>query len=220
MAEIFRANSFGTNRIQIDPSVVRGLEYYTGAIFEAELTIPTTDDTGRPVRFGSVGGGGRYDGLVGRFRGTDVPATGFSVGVSRLQAALAARTAAAAEAPTGPVIVTVMDREAIAHYQELTARLRAALNAGGTVVPVEMYIGDSGMKAQLKYADRRGAPCVVIQGSDERAAGTVQIKDLAAGKRAAAEIADREEWTRERPAQIEVPADIESIAAAVRDILA
>ncbi|MBJ3777286.1 histidine--tRNA ligase [Acuticoccus mangrovi] len=205
----------GYDSVIVDPSVVRGLEYYTGAVFEAELRFEVKDDKGNPVRFGSVGGGGRYDGLVGRFRGEDVPATGFSVGVSRLAAALALREGAADRA-SGPVIVTVMDRGAIADYMALTTQLRAAL---GDEVPVEMYIGDSGMKAQLKYADRRNAPCVVIQGSNEREAGKVQIKDLAAGKAAAAEIDNREDWVAARPAQIEVDADIAAIAAAVRDIL-
>lgn len=198
---------------------MRGLEYYTGPVFEAELTFETTDETGRPVRFGSVGGGGRYDGLVGRFRGDDVPATGFSVGVSRLAAALSAREGA--EAAKGPVVVTVMDRDALPAYQELTAKLRAALNPPDRrdVVPVEMYVGDSGFRAQMKYADRRNAPCVVIQGSEERAAGKVQIKDLAAGKEASKDIADRREWVAARPAQVKVDDDVETIAAAVRTIL-
>jgi histidyl-tRNA synthetase len=208
----------GYDSVIIDPSVVRGLEYYTGAVFEAELRFEVTDDDGRPVRFGSVGGGGRYDGLVGRFRGEDVPATGFSVGVSRLAAALAARRKWA-EAVKGPVVVTVMDRENVGDYHALTAGLRAALNTNGSAVPVEMYIGESGMKAQLKYADRRNAPCVVIQGSDERARGVVQVKDLAAGKAAAADIEDREAWVAARPAQVEVPATVEAIAAEVRRIL-
>lgn len=207
----------GYDTVVIDPSVVRGLEYYTGAVFEAELTFETTDDAGRPVRFGSVGGGGRYDGLVGRFISQDVPATGFSVGVSRLQAALAARERAAAE--PGPVIITVMDRDNLALYQAMTAKLRAALNANGAVTPVEMYVGDAGMKAQLKYADRRNAPCVIIQGSDERERGTVQIKDLAAGKQAAEAIENRAEWVAARPAQQEVADDIDTIANAVRAIL-
>ncbi len=207
-----------SDRIVIDPSVVRGLEYYTGAVFEAELTFDVQDEKGRPVRFGSVGGGGRYDGLVGRFISQDVPATGFSVGVSRLAAALAARESAAAD-ERGPVIVTVMDRDNVAAYQAMTAKLRAALNDGPDPVPVEMYIGDAGFKAQMKYADRRRAPCVIIQGADERAAGKVQIKDLAAGKAAAENIEDRAEWVAARPAQVEVDESIEAIAAAVRAIL-
>ncbi len=209
------AAGYGT--IKVDPSVVRGLEYYTGPVFEAELLFEVLDDKGRPQKFGSVGGGGRYDGLVGRFRSADVPATGFSVGVSRLAAALTARSDA--EPSVGPVIVTVMDRDEIATYQAMTAKLRNALNTSGMTVPVEMYIGDSGMKAQLKYADRRNSPCVIIQGSQEREAGKVQIKDLAAGKRAAEEIENRSDWVASRPAQVEVDDTIEAIAAAVRNIL-
>lgn len=211
------AAAAGCTNVVIDPSVVRGLEYYTGAVFEAELNFPVLDADGKRVRFGSVGGGGRYDGLVGRFRGTDVPATGFSVGVSRLSAAIEARSDS--KRTIGPVIVTVMDRDNIATYQAMTARLREALNKDGSIVPVEMYIGDSGMKAQLKYADRRNSPCVIIQGSQEREAGKVQIKDLVAGKRAAEEIDSREEWVAARPAQVEVDDSIEAIVAAVRTLL-
>ncbi|MEM6761432.1 MAG: histidine--tRNA ligase [Pseudomonadota bacterium] len=215
--ENLAAGGYGEDRVRIDPSVVRGLEYYTGPVFEAELTFSVADENGTAQRFGSVGGGGRYDGLVGRFRSQDVPATGYSVGVSRMAAALEARTDTMPI--SGPVIITVMDRDEVPRYQAITAKLRAALNQGGQSVPVEMYIGDSGMKAQLKYADRRNAPCVVIQGSHEREAGKVQIKDLAAGKRASEEIASREDWVAARPAQVEVDDSIEAIVAAVRTIL-
>ncbi|MEM6849241.1 MAG: histidine--tRNA ligase, partial [Pseudomonadota bacterium] len=208
----------GDPRIKIDPSVVRGLEYYTGAVFEAELTFETTDDAGKPVRFGSVGGGGRYDGLVGRFISQNVPATGFSVGVSRLAAALALRDTAPAK-PDGPVIITVMDRDELPRYQALTAKLRAALNDGDATVPVELYVGDAGMKAQLKYADRRNAPAAIIQGSDERERSVVQIKDLAAGAEAAQNIDNREDWVAARPAQAEVADDITAIAAHIKTIL-
>lgn len=217
MSDIYRAAGYGTKRIQIDFSVVRGLEYYTGAVFEAALTFETKDASGKSVRFGSVGGGGRYDGLVGRFISQNVPATGFSVGVSRLAAALEVRSDS--EPTPGPVIITVMDRDNLPAYQKMTAALRAELNKGGATVPVEMYVGDAGMKAQLKYADRRNAPCVIIQGSQEREAGKVQIKDLAAGKRAAQEIDSREEWVAARPAQVEVEETTEAIVAAVRNIL-
>ena len=211
----------GYASVVVDPSVVRGLEYYTGAVFEAELTFAIHGEEGHEQRFGSIGGGGRYDGLVGRFRADEVPATGFSVGVSRLAAARAAYSGRFARAGSGPtpIIVTVMDRDNIGEYQKLTADLRAALNSNGEATPVEMYIGDSGMKAQLKYADRRNSPCVIIQGSDERARGKVQIKDLAAGKAASETIEDRAEWVAARPAQQEVDANVDSIAAAVRAIL-
>ncbi len=190
-----RSAGYGSKRIRIDPSVVRGLEYYTGPVFEAELTFEVKDEKGRPVRFGSVGGGGRYDGLVGRFRSESVPATGFSIGVSRLASALSYLKSE--EAPAfGPVVVVVMDRDQSAHYMGLVARLRQA------GIRAEMYLGNpKNLGNQFKYADRRNAPCVVIQGSDERASGQVQIKDLIEGAKAAAAIADNAEWREARPAQ-------------------
>ncbi|MBK9080903.1 MAG: histidine--tRNA ligase [Rhizobiales bacterium] len=177
IAELVSECSYDDGRIAIDPSVVRGLEYYTGPVFEAELTFEVTGEDGRPVRFGSVGGGGRYDGLVGRFRGESVPATGFSIGVSRLFAALKAVKSPIVEgaAARGPVVVLVLDRDQLPAYQRLVSTLRAAkINA-------EMYLGEAGMNAQLKYADRRGSVCAVIQGSNEREKGEVAIKDLVAG---------------------------------------
>jgi histidyl-tRNA synthetase len=212
--DLARAAGYNENRISLDPSVVRGLEYYTGPVFEADLSIAVTDDKGQPIRFGSVGGGGRYDGLVARFRGEDAPATGFSIGVSRLYAALKAiQSPIVARAPhNGPVIVLAMDRDRVADYQSLVGRLR---DAG---VRAELYMGSAGMKAQMKYADRRKSPCVVIQGSDERQRGEVQIKDLIEGACAAEAIASNEEWKAARPAQIAVSE--ENMVAAVQEILA
>jgi histidyl-tRNA synthetase len=194
--------------------VVRGLEYYTGPVYEAELTFPVTNEDGQTVRFGSVAGGGRYDGLVGRFRSEPVPATGFSIGVSRLFSALRLTKSPLVEgaAKPGPVVVLVLDRENIAEYQALVARLRAEN------IRAELYLGAAGMKAQMKYADRRRAPAVVIQGSNEREAGEVQIKDLIEGARAAAAIASNAEWKAARPAQISVP--VERMVEAVRETLA
>lgn len=207
-----QAAGYSLERIKPDFSVVRGLEYYTGPVFEAELLFEVKDEKGNPVRFGSVGGGGRYDGLVGRFRAEPVPATGFSVGVSRLAAALKALGRLdGAEAP-GPVIVTVFDRERLGDYQALVAKLR------GAGIAAEMYLGSAGLKAQFKYADRRGAPCVIIQGSDEKAAGKVQIKDLIEGAKADQAIASHEERKELRPAQIEV--EESGLVEAVRSILA
>jgi histidyl-tRNA synthetase len=197
--------------VLVDPSVVRGLEYYTGPVFEAQLTFEVPNEKGEPVVFGSVGGGGRYDGLVGRFRGEDVPATGFSVGVSRLAAALKAVGKLGQEGASGPVVVTVMDRARMADYQRMVADLR---NAG---IAAEMYLGSSGMKAQLKYADRRNAPCAIIAGSDEFAAGRLQVKDLAAGKEQAAAISDNPTWREERPGQFEVAR--QELVAEVRELL-
>ncbi len=213
IADLVEAARYG-DRIRIDPSVVRGLEYYTGPVYEAELTFPVTNDEGQVVRFGSVAGGGRYDGLVGRFRSEPVPATGFSIGVSRLFSALQAVGSPllqGSERP-GPVVVLVLDRDRMADYQRLVATLRNA------DIRAELYLGAAGMKAQMKYADRRRAPAVVIQGSNERAAGEVQIKDLIAGARAAQTIASTAAWKPARPAQISCPEA--EMAVQVRAVLA
>src|SRR5690606_5621329 len=183
-------------RVKIDPSVVRGLEYYTGPVFEAELLFDVTNEDGQKVVFGSVGGGGRYDGLVSRFRGEPVPATGFSIGVSRLMTALKNLGKLDVSDTVGPVVVLVMDRDSasLGRYQKMVSNLRQA------GIRAEMYVGGSGMKAQMKYADRRNAPCGVIQGSQEREAGEIQIKDLIEGKRLSAEIEDNVTWRESRPA--------------------
>jgi histidyl-tRNA synthetase len=209
---LVRSSGFGTDRIRIDPSVVRGLEYYTGPVFEAELTFQVKNEDGQTVRFGSVGGGGRYDGLVERFMGTKVPATGFSIGVSRLQAALAALNKDKRAVSDGPVVVLVMDKGELPRYQRHAQALRQA------GIRAEMYLGTSGMKAQMKYADRRGSPCVVIQGGDEIAKGEAQIKDLIEGAKAAESIKDSKEWREGRPAQFSVPEA--QLVEAVRSVLA
>jgi histidyl-tRNA synthetase len=212
IAKLVAASGYGSDQIIIDPSVVRGLEYYTGPVYEVELLLDTKDEKGRPVRFGSVGGGGRYDGLVSRFRGEPVPATGFSIGVSRLQAALTMLGKIDARPEFGPVVVTVFDRDRVADYQKMVAQLRQA------GIRAELYLGNpKNMGNQLKYADRRNSPCVIIQGSDEKARGEVQIKDLIEGARAAAAIASNQEWRETRPAQFScTEADL---VAKVREVL-
>ncbi|MCP3374715.1 histidine--tRNA ligase [Bradyrhizobium cajani] len=212
ISKIVRSAGYGTRRIKIDVSVVRGLEYYTGPVYEVELLLDTKDEKGRPVRFGSVGGGGRYDGLVSRFRGEPVPATGFSIGVSRLQAALTLLGKLDTRPEFGPVVVTVFDRDRVADYQKMVASLRTA------GIRAELYLGNpKNMGNQLKYADRRNAPCVIIQGSDEKARGEVQIKDLIEGAKAAAAIASNQEWRESRPAQFSCSeADL---VAKVREVL-
>ncbi|GAA0870336.1 histidine--tRNA ligase [Brevundimonas basaltis] len=197
--------------VRFDPTIVRGLEYYTGAVFEAELLLETTDDKGRAVRFGSIGGGGRYDDLVARFTGERLPATGFSFGVSRLASALRAAGRGAADAVRGPVVVIAFSEADMQHYLDAVAELR---NAG---VAAELYLGRAGMKAQMKYADRRGAPAAVILGGDEIAAGQVTVKDLDAGRALAAGIADNEAWKAERPGQVVVPRT--DLVATVRRIV-
>jgi histidyl-tRNA synthetase len=210
MARLLAAAGYNEDRVRIDCSVVRGLEYYTGPVFEAELTFEVANEAGEPVRFGSVGGGGRYDDLVARFTGERVPATGFSIGVSRLATALR-QSAPATGRADGPVIVLVMDRGELPRYQHLAQTLRRA------GIRAEMYLGTAGMKAQMKYADRRRAPCVVIQGGDELARGEIQIKDLIEGARAAAEFESNKDWKAARPAQVAVP--VERMVETVRDLL-
>jgi histidyl-tRNA synthetase len=211
--DLVAAAGYDDGRVVIDPSVVRGLEYYTGPVYEVELLLDTKDEKGRPVRFGSVGGGGRYDGLVSRFRGEPVPATGFSIGVSRLQAALTMLGKLDTTPEFGPVVVTVFDRDRVADYQKMVTALRSAN------IRAELYLGNpKNVGNQLKYADRRNSPCVIIQGPDEKARGEVQIKDLIEGAKAAAAIASNQEWRETRPAQFSCRED--EMVAKVREVLA
>jgi histidyl-tRNA synthetase len=213
IVKLCESAGYGSRRINVDVSVVRGLEYYTGPVYEVELLLDTKDEKGRPVRFGSVGGGGRYDGLVSRFRGEPVPATGFSIGVSRLQAALTMLGKLDTKPEFGPVVITVFDRDRVADYQKMVATLRNAK------IRAELYLGNpKNMGNQLKYADKRNSPCAIIQGSDEKARGEVQIKDLIEGAKAAAAIASNQEWRETRPAQFAAPED--RIVEAVREVLA
>ena len=206
---ILEWQGYGPDRIVIDPGVVRGLGYYTGPVYEAELTFQITDEKGRPRNFGSVAGGGRYDDLVRRFTGQSVPATGVSIGVDRLLAALRAKGRAGGDS-AGPVVVTVMDRDRMADYQAMAGELRQA------GIRAEVYLGNpKNFGNQLKYADKRASPVAVIQGGDEAGKGTVILKDLIAGAKIA-ESASLEEW-KARPAQVEVPRG--ELVAAVRKML-
>jgi histidyl-tRNA synthetase len=209
IADLLDRQGYGPDRIVIDPGVVRGLGYYTGPVYEAELTFEILDEKGRKRQFGSVAGGGRYDGLVKRFTGQDVPATGVSIGVDRLLAALRAKGRVTADT-SGPVVVTVMDRERMGEYMAMVADLR---NAG---IRAEVYLGNpKNFGNQLKYADKRQSPVAVIQGANEAATGTVILKDLILGAKIA-EGASLEQW-KSRPAQVEIPrADL---VAAVRKML-
>ncbi|WP_283178607.1 histidine--tRNA ligase [Gemmobacter sp. 24YEA27] len=209
IAALLDAQGYGPDRIVLDPGVVRGLGYYTGPVFEAELTFEILDEKGRKRQFGSVAGGGRYDDLVKRFTGQAVPATGVSIGVDRLLAALHAKGRVAADT-TGPVVVTVMDRDRMADYMSMVADLR---NAG---IRAEVYLGNpKNFGNQLKYADKRQSPVAVIQGSDEAARGVVVLKDLILGAKIA-ENATLEEW-KDRPAQVEAPRG--DLVATVRKML-
>ncbi len=214
IAELIAASGYDDGRVRIDTSVVRGLEYYTGPVYEVELTFEIKDEKGRPVRFGSVGGGGRYDGLVSRFSGQPVPATGFSIGVSRLQAALTALGKIGEKPAPGPVVVTVFDRDRIPNYQAMVTTLRAAN------IRAELYLGNpkNNLGTQLKYADKRHSPCAIIQGGDEKARGEVQIKDLILGA-TLTDTKDREEYLKKQ-AEAQFAVKESALVDAVRKLLA
>jgi histidyl-tRNA synthetase len=213
IAKLVRASGYD-DRVRIDKTVVRGLEYYTGPVYEVELTFEIKDEKGRPVRFGSVAGGGRYDGLVSRFRGEPVPATGFSIGVSRLQAALTHLGKISEKPAPGPVVVTVFDRDRVADYQRMVSALRAAK------IRAELYLGNpkNNLGTQLKYADKRGAPCAIIQGGDEKARGEVQIKDLILGA-TLTDTKDREDYLKKQ-AEAQFAVKEAALVEAVRTLLA
>jgi histidyl-tRNA synthetase len=212
---LVRGAGYDGTRIKIDPSVVRGLEYYTGPVYECELLFDVTNEKGETVQFGSVAGGGRYDGLVERFTGQTVPATGFSIGVSRLMTALKNLGKLDTQSVQAPVVVCIMDRDAdsLGRYQRMVQTLRSA------GIRAELFQGNpKQFGKQLQYADRRGSAVAVIQGGDERANDQVTLKDLIAGREAAKDIADRADWVEQRPAQVTVPeADL---VAEVKKILA
>ena len=188
-----------SDRAMFDPSIVRGLEYYTGPVFEAELLLATKDESGAPVRFGSVGGGGRYDHLVARVTGERTPATGFSFGVSRLASALRAAGRDLGGQARGPVVVIAFSADDMAAYYGVVGELRAA------GIAAEVYLGSSGMRPQMKYADRRMSPAAIMLGGDEIAAGTVTIKDLDLGRELSAGVTENAEWREQRPGQQTLP---------------
>ncbi|MBV9550225.1 MAG: histidine--tRNA ligase [Alphaproteobacteria bacterium] len=197
IVRILGACGYGPDRIMFDTGVVRGLDYYTGAVFEAQLTFPVTNEDGEEVVFGSVAGGGRYDDLVARFTGQRVPATGISIGVSRLLAALSARGLnAAAQAPL--IVVTVFDKADSPAAFLMVGEMRAA------GLRAEVYVGNGKMGDQFKYADKRGAAIAIVEGPDERAQGLVTLKDLALGAELAKNVESRAEWVGNRQAQVSV----------------
>lgn len=200
----------GTDRVVFSASIVRGLAYYTGPVVEVALTFEVEGEAGRQP-FGSVAGGGRYDGLVGRFLGQQVPATGASIGVDRLLAALKALGKLPERAGRCPVLVTTIDAGLRREYQAWAAELRAA------GIPTELYVGSGGVAKQFKYADRRGFTVAVVAGGDEHAKGEVSVKDLRQGQELSRGITDRSAWLADLPGQVSVPrADL---VATVRQFL-
>lgn len=204
MSNQLESLGYGDDRVVIDLSVARGLAYYTGPVFEAVLLDAP--------QFGSVFGGGRYDDLVMRFGGERVPATGASIGVDRLLAALLETGRISAHRATAQVLVTVLDRSMMGDYLAMTFELRRA------GIPTELYLGGSkSMGKQAKYADKQGIPIILMYGGDEKAKGSVTLKNMVQGRARSAAIKGREEWIRERPGQIEVPRG--ELVSAVRSML-
>ena len=180
---------YDEERVIFDPTLVRGMAYYTGPIFEVESKQSYKDEKGRERRVGSICGGGRYDGLVKNLNGVEVPATGASIGVDRL-AELLMLTDQVPSKAQGPVFIAVFDEELMQEYQKIAAELRAH------DIAVEIYYGNSkGMKKQFKYADKRNASLAIMLGSNEVERGVVSVKDLILGRQSS-EIQDRDEWKK------------------------
>jgi histidyl-tRNA synthetase len=197
--EILNGLDYLDNRVVFDPSIARGLAYYTGPVFEAVSKLEYRDASGKVRGFGAICGGGRYDGLVEKLLGIKVPATGASIGVDRLLELLR-QTQQLEIAATGPVLILVMDQQYMLEYQKFAKELRQA------GIAAEVYYGQkSKMKAQMSYADQRQAPVVVIAGGNEFEQGTVSVKDLRRGKELSDQITDRSQWLSDKPAQMEVP---------------
>ena len=172
-----------TARYEIDLTIVRGLGYYTGPVFETSL-LDLPD-------YGSIFSGGRYDNLVDRFLNRSIPATGSSIGLDRLLAALIELKALKLVDATSQVLVTVMDRDHLPDYLAILSKLREA------GIPSEIFSGDTrNLTKQIKYGDKVGIPLAVIVGSDEFEAKTVTVKNLAGGREKARKTADRKEWLK------------------------
>lgn len=178
-------------KAKIDVTIVRGLGYYTGPVYETTLLdLP---------EYGSIFAGGRYDNLVNRFSSKAIPGTGSSFGVDRMLAALIALNAIELKKSTADVLVTTMDKSRITDYIEIVNRIReSGLNA-------ELYLGETrNINKQLKYADRIGIPAAVIAGSNEFETGTITIKDLRAGLEKSKEVPDRSEWLKADKIQVTI----------------
>jgi histidyl-tRNA synthetase len=185
---------------EFDPTVVRGLEYYTGLVFEVELTAKILNDKGKEVIFGSVAGGGRYDKLIARFGKEDVPATGISIGVDRLVYAIEQFDKISANKKPLIIIANLISDE-ISTYLNIADQLRLEGYA------CEIFYGSNNLSKQLKYCDKRGASAVVIIGEDELKNNTISIKNLTVGKELSKNIDSREEWKELKAGQFTINKD-------------
>ena len=185
---------------EFDPTVVRGLEYYTGLVFEVELTAKILNDKGKEVIFGSVAGGGRYDKLIARFGKEDVPATGISIGVDRLVYAIEQFDKISSNKKPLIIIANLISDE-ISTYLNIADQLRLEGYA------CEIFYGSNNLSKQLKYCDKRGASAVIIIGEDEFKNNTISIKNLTVGKELSKNIDSREEWKELKAGQFTINKD-------------
>jgi histidyl-tRNA synthetase len=167
-----------------DPPIIRGLEYYTGPIFEVYLNMEFSDSKGKSFQFGAIGGGGRYDNLVSNFGNFDCPATGISIGIDRLMYVLLAKRGGTPNAfwTPKPVVVCVLDKSNFQTYVNIAKKLRASnINA-------EIYPGEGKLKKQMEYANKIGSPAVILYGDAEKKIGKVTLRNLETGKENSIEI--------------------------------
>ncbi len=188
--QILTRLNFAEERVIFNPTLVRGMAYYTGPVFEVQSLQTYKDEKGRERRVGSICGGGRYDDLVKNLLGLKVPATGASIGVDRLAELLTLTNQVPGVLP-GPVLVIMFDDQLMVEYQGIARELR---DAG---MDVEVYYGSQrGLKKQLAYADEKNSPVAILLGEDEFKKGVVTVRDLRLGKEMAAEISDKAEWKK------------------------
>jgi len=177
--KIFEAYNF--KNYKFDPSVIRGLEYYTGPIFEVNLNFQVKNSKGQTIQFGSIGGGGRYDNLVSNFGNLDCPATGISIGLDRLVFALMQKKDFKIKS-TRPVIICVFDKDKIKEYINILSKLRSSN------ISSEIYPGEGKLKKQMEYANKLGSPAVILYGDNEIKSGTVTLKNLESGNESSVKI--------------------------------
>lgn len=195
--DILNSTGFDESRVVFSPSLVRGMAYYTGPVFEVESLLTFKDDKGNERRVGAICGGGRYDGLVEKLLGAKVPATGASIGVDRL-AELLTLTGLLPQSQEGPVLIISFDDSLKPEYMKIASELRREGIAS------EVYYGlQKGLKKQMAYGDKKNSPLVIIIGSDEHAKGVVTLRDMRMGAKMSADASSKEEWKSK--AQIEVP---------------
>ena len=174
-------DAYGFKNYKFDPSVIRGLEYYTGPIFEVNLNFDVKNSKGKTIKFGSIGGGGRYDNLVSNFGNLDCPATGISIGIDRLVYALMQKKEFNIKS-TKPVVICTFDKESIKIYVDILIKLRSA------DISAEIYPGEGNLKKQMQYANKISSPAVILYGENEIKSGKATLKNLSSGKEISIEI--------------------------------